>query len=86
MPLSYSNPISIYALGGLGEVGKNTYCIENEKTLIIIDAGVKFPEAGLPGVDYVIPDYTHLKNNRAKINADGKKAGRHLSEVRFSWI
>lgn len=69
MPLSYSNPISIYALGGLGEVGKNTYCIENEKTLIIIDAGVKFPEAGLPGVDYVIPDYTHLKNNRAKIKA-----------------
>ena len=69
MPLSFINPVSIYALGGLGEVGKNTYCIENEKTLIIIDAGVRFPEEDLPGVDYVIPDYTHLRNNRAKIKA-----------------
>lgn len=63
------SPISIFALGGLGEVGKNTYCIESEKTLILIDAGVKFPEADLPGVDYVIPDYTYLKNNRQKIKA-----------------
>ena len=62
-------PVSVYALGGLGEVGKNTYCIENEKTLIMIDAGVRFPEEDLPGVDYVIPDYTHLKNNRSKIKA-----------------
>ena len=63
------SPISIYALGGLGEVGKNTYCIEDDKNIIIIDAGVRFPEADLPGVDYVIPDYTHLKNNSTKIKA-----------------
>lgn len=64
-----SSPVSIYALGGLDEVGKNTYCIENEKTLIMIDAGVKFPEENLPGVNYVIPDYTHLTNQRNKIKA-----------------
>ena len=64
-----SMPISIYALGGLGEVGKNMYCIENEQTLIIIDAGVRFPGTELPGIDYIIPDYTHLKNNRNKIKA-----------------
>ena len=61
------SPVSIYALGGLGEVGKNTYCIENDNNLIIIDAGVMFPEQGILGVNYVIPDYTHLKNNRSKI-------------------
>ena len=64
-----SSPISIYALGGLGEVGKNTYCFESDRSIILVDAGVRFPEPSLPGVDYVIPDYSHLKNNRAKIKA-----------------
>ena len=63
------SPISIYALGGLCEVGKNTYCIESENSLIIIDAGVLFPGADLPGVDYVIPDYSKLKNSRQKVKA-----------------
>ncbi len=64
-----NSPISIYALGGLGEVGKNTYCFEGDRSLIMVDAGVRFPEANLPGVDYVIPDYTYLKNNRSKVKA-----------------
>jgi len=64
-----TNPIKIYALGGLGEVGKNTYCIESNDDLIIIDAGVKFPEDDLVGVDYVIPNYSHLKDNSNKIRA-----------------
>jgi ribonuclease J len=65
----FNSPINVFALGGLGEVGKNTYCIESERSLILLDAGVRFPEANLPGVDYVIPDYSYLKNNRAKIKA-----------------
>ena len=63
------SPISIYALGGLCEVGKNTYCIENDETLIIIDAGVLFPDPSLLGVNYVIPDYTRLQNSRQKVKA-----------------
>ena len=67
--VKYESPVNIFALGGLGEVGKNTYCFETERSLILVDAGVRFPEANLPGVDYVIPDYTYLRNNRGKIKA-----------------
>jgi len=64
-----TSPISIYALGGLCEVGKNTYCIESDDSLIIIDAGVRFPGENVPGVNYVIPDYQKLKASRQKLKA-----------------
>ena len=64
-----NGPISIYALGGLCEVGKNTYCIESDDSLIIIDAGVRFPGEEAPGVNYVIPDYAKLKTSRQKLRA-----------------
>lgn len=62
-------PICVYALGGLCEVGKNTYCVESENSLIIIDAGVMFPDENTPGVSHVIPDYQKLRSSRQKIKA-----------------
>src|SRR5574344_1119986 len=64
-----TNETRIFALGGLCEVGKNMYCVMHNNEIIIIDAGVIFPESVIKGVDYIIPDYTFLKQNESAIKA-----------------
>ena len=69
--MKFSNNIEtkVFALGGLGEVGKNMYCVMHGNEIVIIDAGMSIPASDLLGVDYVIPDFSFLKKNESKIKA-----------------
>ncbi|MBD8037355.1 ribonuclease J [Solibacillus sp. A46] len=61
--------LSIFALGGINEIGKNMYVIEYGEELVIIDCGAKFADQSLLGVDLIIPDLSYLEENRHKIKA-----------------
>ncbi len=59
--------IKIFSLGGLNEIGKNMYVIEVDNDIFVFDAGLKYADDSMLGVDYVIPDYEYLKTNKDRI-------------------
>ena len=59
--------IKIFALGGLNELGKNMYVVEVDKDIFVFDAGLKYADDSMLGVDYVIPNYDYLKQNVKRI-------------------
>jgi len=61
--------LRIVPLGGLGEVGKNMMAIEYGRNILIVDAGLMFPESDMFGVDFIIPDYSYLRDKKDQIRA-----------------
>ncbi len=64
---SRKTPVRIIPLGGLNEIGKNMTIFECANDMFILDCGLSFPDADMPGVDIVIPDFTYVERNRDKI-------------------
>ncbi|HVJ95534.1 MAG TPA: ribonuclease J [Acidimicrobiia bacterium] len=61
--------VRIVFLGGLGEIGRNCFCIEVDGRILVVDCGLMFPDADMPGVDLVLPDFTYLRENAGRVEA-----------------
>ena len=62
-----ADPVRITFLGGLGEIGRNCAAIEQDGRILILDCGLMFPDAEMPGVDLVLPDFTWLRENADRV-------------------
>lgn len=64
-----TSKIKCFALGGLDESGKNLFVVEIDEDIFVLDCGVKYPDKRVPGVDFIIPNFDYLKNNKDRIRA-----------------
>src|SRR3989304_3350254 len=64
-----SKTLRLVPLGGLGEVGKNMMAIEYGDDILVVDTGIMFPENDMLGIDYIIPDFGHLKDKANRVRA-----------------
>jgi ribonuclease J len=62
-----SEPVRIVFLGGLGEIGRNCFCLEVAGRILVVDCGLMFPDADMPGVDLVLPDFTYLREHADRV-------------------
>ena len=59
--------IKIFSLGGLNENGKNMYIVNVDENIFVLDAGLKYADDKMLGIDYIIPNFDYLKENKEKI-------------------
>jgi ribonuclease J len=64
-----SGTLRILPLGGLGEIGKNMTVVEYEDRIVVVDTGLRFPTAEMPGVDLVLPDFSYLRDRADDVEA-----------------
>src|SRR6266540_3246994 len=62
-----SDAVRIVFLGGLGEIGRNCFCLEVDGRILVVDCGLMFPDPDMPGVDLVLPDFTYLRENADRV-------------------
>src|SRR5438067_80703 len=70
----HDHKVRIVPLGGLGEVGKNMMSIEYGNEIVVIDAGIMFPENDMLGIDYIIPDFQYLRDRADAVRGTDVKA------------
>ena len=67
--MSKRTSLKLIPLGGLGGIGKNMMVFEKDNQIIIVDCGIMFPDDDMPGIDFIIPDFSYIKKNKNKIKA-----------------
>ena len=66
--LQVTSTVRVVFLGGLGEIGRNCFCLEVNDRIVVVDCGLMFPDADMPGVDLVLPDFTYLRANADRVD------------------
>ena len=75
VPLNPTVPVRVVFLGGLGEIGRNCMVIEQgapddpDRTMMLIDCGLMFPDPHHHGIDLILPDFTYLRENAERLSA-----------------
>jgi len=62
-----SKTLQVVPLGGLGEIGKNMTAVRQESGIVLVDAGMAFPDEETPGIDLILPDFTYLREHQDEL-------------------